>query len=118
MFTVIYQCPDIGHDAERGTIEHTVKTAIRIQYGWGSINKLKTLCTDSMANRSDLRNFRVAFKPYFIDEHEGFSYYNDSTKSSITLSVHVYSPDLRIHVFSLSKEDDGIYRISNIEHDI
>lgn len=118
LFVGLYACPGAFQGAERGTVEHTVKTAIRIQYGWGSMNALKKLCTFDMANRSDFRCQRVGWGLYSINEDEGYILEDPANSQKMTVSVAVYSPDLRFHVFSLVKDDKGVYKITDIEYDI
>ena len=107
-----------GMKKQENNMEHILKTAIRIQYGWGSMNQLKSLCTPSMANRTDLHTFRVGWGLYSINEDEGYILEDPANSQKMTVSVAVYSPDLRFHVFSLVKDDKGVYKIANIEYDI
>ena len=97
-------------------VENTVRTAIRIQYGWGSMEKLKSLCTDALANSADFEDLRIDYKIYSIDSisyEEGLA----DEEDAITVFVEVYSPDIRFHVMTLVKDGEDAYRIKSIEVD-
>ena len=114
----VYYFSNISNRADTSTVENTIRTAIHLQYGWGSINKLKPFCTKSFAMRSDFQELRLGLRFYSIEDNEGKAFNYDRDASHITISIEVYSPDLRIHVFTLEKNGDGVYRIDDIQHDI
>lgn len=97
--------------------EELIKKAMRIQYGWGRKKQLKSICTEEFVKSKDFENVYLGRKLYSVDE----GYMKNVQKISeneIQISVHVYSPDILIHCFTLEKTRDGQYLISNIEHDI
>ena len=100
----------------RPPIENTVRTAIRIQYGWGRMEKLKSLCTDSLSRSEDFNDLRIGYKLYSISS---ISYEDDlvDKENAITVFVEVYSPDITFHVISLVKDEENAYLIENIEID-
>lgn len=98
-------------------IDKIINTALRIQYGWEKKDKLEDICTEEFITSTDWENLCFGKKIFWIEKG-----YMDNIKkistTEIVIYVNVYTPDIRIHKFTLVKEWDGKYRINNIEHDI
>ena len=92
-----------------------IETAIRVQYGWGAHSTLEKLCTEEMLETVDFEDIYLERAFYTIDETYKNSIEQDQR---IVVKVSVYSPDLRIHIFELIRDESGEYRIESIEHDI
>lgn len=113
---LIFQCNTLGFFEKEGSIEKTVKTVVRAQYGWGNIDDIRELCTDEGKENIDFESLDEGVRLYTIDDS-----YKENIKDnseSLTLYVQVYSPNILVHVISLERTNDGKYEISNIEMDI
>lgn len=113
---LIFQCNTLGFLEKEGSIEKTVKTVVRAQYGWGNIDDIRNLCTDEGKENIDFESLDEGVRLYTIDDS-----YKENIKDnseSMILYVQVYSPNILVHVISLERTNDGKYEISNIEMDI
>lgn len=102
---------------QENDIEHLLKTAIRIQYGWENIDELNQICTEKFLENADLDEVYIGRKLYTIEK--GYmDKVHEINENEIEVFVNVYSPDILIHKFTLIKTEDDQYLISGIEHDI
>ena len=113
---LIFQCNTLDFFEKDGSIERTVKTVVRAQYGWGNIDDIRNLCTDEGKENIDFESLDIGFRVYSISDSYKDDY--DKEDENITLYVEVYSPNILVHVISLERTNDGKYEISNIEMDI
>lgn len=88
--------------------------AVRIQYGWGSMNKLKEMCTDEFKKKENIEDFYMGRKFYSIENRQVEKMNDNETK----VTLHVYAPDLTIHEYIFLKTEDGNYLIERIQHDM
>ncbi len=94
--------------------ESVIEAAIRVQYGWSAQSTLEKLCTEEMLESVNLEDLYLGRSFYTIDK----SYKNSIEQDQrIVVRVSVYSPDLRIHIFELIRDESGGYWIQKIEHD-
>lgn len=98
-------------------IDHVLKTAIRIQYGWGNIDELNQICTEEFLENVDLDEVYLGRKLYTIEKG-----YMDTAQQidekEMEITVPVYSPDICFHHFTLIQDENGKYWIKGIEHDM
>jgi len=113
---VTANCILFGVKKQENDIEYILKTAIRIQYGWGNIDELNQICTEEFLENLNLDEVYMGRKLYTIEKG-----YMDKVQeigeNELEVTVSVYSPDILFHHFTLIQNEDGKYLISNIEHD-
>ena len=98
-------------------IEQIIKKAIRIQYGWGNIDELNQLCTEEFLNNVDIDEIYLGRKVYTIEK--GYmDMVREVSGNELEVTVSVYSPDIRFHDFTLTRDEEGKYLINKIEHDM
>ena len=106
-----------GVKKQENDIEHMLKTAIRIQYGWGNMDELNRLCTEEFLDNVDLDEIYLGRKLYTIEK--GYmDTVQEVSENELEVTVSVYSPDIRFHHFTLIQDEDGKYLIGKIEHDM
>lgn len=105
----------IGPEEKNKSPESVIETAIRVQYGWGAQSTLEKLCTEEMLETANFEDLYLGRTFYTIDKT-----YKNSIKQEqkSVVPVYVYSPDLRIHIFELIRDESGEYWIQSIEHDM
>lgn len=107
---------DVIGKGENG-IDYILKTAIRVQYGWGNIDDLNQICTEEFLDNVNLDEVYLGRKLYTIEKG-----YMDTAQqineNELKITVPVYSPDIRFHHFTLIQDENGKYRINGIEHDM
>lgn len=103
--------------SQENDMEHVINTALRIQYGWGSTHNLKKICTEDFIETTDIDDVYLGRRIYSVDK-DYVENVQEISENKVIVSVHVYSPDILIHQFTLEKVGDDQYLISKIEHDI
>lgn len=93
-------------------IDSMTDAAVRIQYGWGSMNKLKEMCTDEF--KENIEDFYIGRNIYSTENRQVEKISDNETK----VTLHVYAPDLTIHEYIFLKTEDGKYLIERIQHDM
>jgi len=106
-----------GMKKQENNMEHILKTAIRIQYGWGNVDELNQICTEEFLENLNLDEVYLGRKLYTIEKG-----YMDTVQeigeNELEVTVSVYSPDILFHHFTIIQDEDGKYLIDNIEHDM
>ena len=114
---VTANCILFGVKKQENDIEYILKTAIRIQYGWGNIDELNQICTEEFLENLNLDEVYLGRKLYTIEKG-----YMDTVQeigeNELEVTVSVYSPDILFHHFTIIQDEDGKYLIDNIEHDM
>lgn len=106
-----------GVKKQENDVDHILKTAIRIQYGWGNVDDLNQICTEEFLENVDLDEVYLGRKLYTIEKgYMDTAQQTDEKEMKIT--VPVYSPDICFHHFTLIQDENGKYWIKGIEHDM
>jgi len=114
---VTANCILFGVKKQENDIEYILKTAIRIQYGWGNIDELNQICTEEFLENLNLDEVYLGRKLYTIEK--GYmDTVRESGENELEVTVSVYSPDILFHHFTIIQDEDGKYLIDNIEHDM
>lgn len=95
-------------------VDSMTDAAVRIQYGWGSKNKLKKMCADEFEGKENIEDFCMGRKLYSVEER----WVKKISDNETEVTLQVYSPDLTIHKYTFVQTEDGKYCIANIEHDM
>jgi len=114
---VTANCILFGVKKQENDIEYILKTAIRIQYGWGNIDELNQICTEEFLENLNLDEVYMGRKLYTIEKG-----YMDTVQeigeNELDVTVSVYSPDILFHHFTIIQDEEGKNLIDNIEHDM
>jgi len=114
---VTANCILFGVKKQENDIEYILKTAIRIQYGWGNIDELNQICTEEFLENLNLDEVYMGRKLYTIEKG-----YMDKVQeigeNELDVTVSVYSPDILFHHFTIIQDEEGKNLIDNIEHDM
>ena len=94
-------------------LEKFIHSVVRIEYGWGDVNKLDKICTDNFLDTAKNEELSFKKKLYTIEK---ILYKNSEEK--IVVCAYVYSPDLTIHNYILVKNNEGKYLIDDILYDV
>lgn len=90
------------------------KYALKLQYGWGNINKLDEFCTEDFI-KSETYNVIQYGRKFYLSDGVPTVIQNDD---EVIVIVNAYTPDMTRHVYHFIQTADGKYLIDDIECDI
>ncbi len=114
----MYHTTGSGCDsAEKEEIQSKIETVLKIKYGWASKKKLEDLTTEGFQENLDPWSFYEGLRFYAIDK-DFMESWHEERPGVVTVAVAVYVPDIIIPVFTLTKQPNGEYLISDVSYDI
>lgn len=108
---------DDCNSAEKDEVRRTIETVLKIKYGWASKNRLEELTTEGFQENLDPWSFYEGLRFYAIDK-DFMESWHEERPGVVTVAVAVYAPDILIPIFTLTKQPNGQYLISDVSYDI